>query len=151
MNWIPSINDQINAMGRKWPSFRVVERDAGTVVWHGEIQPLLMTYILRISYRMPLAIQLINPLRMQPEVRVLNPLLERRDDSIEGPLPHVYWDDPERPMLCLFDPANTEWSPDDLIADTTVRWAADWLACYEGWRATGNWAGGGRHAVARIT
>jgi hypothetical protein len=26
---------------------------------------------------------------------------------------------------------------DDLIALTTVPWAADWLACYEGWLATG--------------
>jgi len=37
-------------------------------------------------------------------------------------------------------------SHDDLIALTTVPWAADWLACYEGWLATGRWHGGGRHA-----
>ena len=28
---------------------------------------------------------------------------------------------------------------------TIVPWTIDWLACYEGWLATGEWAGGGIH------
>jgi hypothetical protein len=49
------------------------------------------------------------------------------------------------PVLCLFDPSACEWTPCDLLAETTVPWTIDWLACYEGWRATGEWTGGGRH------
>ncbi|ADJ23865.1 hypothetical protein Hden_2064 [Hyphomicrobium denitrificans ATCC 51888] len=32
-----------------------------------------------------------------------------------------------------------------LLSETTVKWTIDWLACYDGWRATGKWAGSGRH------
>ena len=52
-------------------------------------------------------------------------------------------------FLCLFDPDREQWCASDLIADTTVPWTVDWLACYEGWLATGRWHGGGRHAPAR--
>jgi hypothetical protein len=52
--------------------------------------------------------------------------------------------------LCLFDPEAEEWSHDDLIAFTTIPWAADWLACYEGWLASGRWYGGGRHGRAQF-
>ena len=63
-------------------------------------------------------------------------------------MPHVYFDDLDLTLspLCLFDPDKNEWTRNDLIALTTVHWAADWLACYEGWLATGRWYGGGRHA-----
>ena len=93
-------------------------------------------------------IELIDPLRQQPRVRVLAPVLKRRSGDPQGALPHVYWDDAENPALCLFDPEAGEWTPMCLLAETTVPWTADWLACYEGWRATGLWAGGGRHATA---
>lgn len=138
-------------MAAAWPSLRVVGRQGRLVAWQGPLRPLLMNYEVRISYRMPLVIELLNPMRMQPEVRVVNPVLRHRRDSAEGRLPHVYWDDPECPMLCLFDTDAGEWSPADLLADTTVPWTIDWLACYEGWRATGEWTGGGRHALPRAT
>lgn len=83
-----------------------------------------------------------------PTVRILSPELVIQPCALEeAPLPHVYFDHPDITMaaLCLFDPANNEWSHDDLLADTTVPWAADWLACYEGWLVTGRWFGGGRH------
>ena len=31
------------------------------------------------------------------------------------------------------------------VARIIVPWTIDWLACYEGWLATGEWTGGGRH------
>jgi hypothetical protein len=50
--------------------------------------------------------------------------------------------------LCLFDAEANEWTPFHMIAETTIPWTLDWLACYEGWRATGAWTGGGRHVPA---
>ena len=87
-----------------------------------------------------------------PVVRVLSPPLILQPGAIdEAPLPHVYFaaDDLTLSPLCLFDHEANEWSHDDLVADTTVPWAADWLACYECWLATGRWFGGGRHAPAK--
>jgi len=42
------------------------------------------------------------------------------------------------PYLCLFDPFNGEWTPSDLLAETTVPWTARYLYFYEGWLLTGN-------------
>jgi hypothetical protein len=142
---IPTIDRQIEAMLAAWPSFKVVARADRTATWVGALRPGLMTYEVEITYRVPLIVELIDPLRQQPSVRVLSPRLKQRRGNPHGDLPHVYWDDPERPTLCLFDHENRQWSPLDLLADTTVPWTIDWLTCYEGWRATGEWTGGGRH------
>jgi hypothetical protein len=86
-------------------------------------------------------------------VRILSPkLVPRFDAPEEAPLPHVFFDKEDLSLspLCLFDPMTNEWTHDDLIARTTVPWAADWLACYEGWAATGRWYGGGRHGARKI-
>jgi hypothetical protein len=45
----------------------------------------------------------------------------------------------------LFSLEGREWGLDDLIAETTILWAARWLFFYEGWLATKKWKGGGRH------
>ena len=42
-------------------------------------------------------------------------------------------------------PSLREWDANDLIADTTIHWAAQWLYFYEGWLVTKKWRGGGRH------
>jgi hypothetical protein len=70
--------------------------------------------------------------------------LKSRQGDPEGDLPHVYASG-DQILLCLFDPDTREWAPCDLLSETTVPYATDWLACYEGWRATGEWTGGGRH------
>ena len=44
-------------------------------------------------------IELIDPLRQQPRVRVLAPVLRRRSGDPEGALPHVYWDDAARSLV----------------------------------------------------
>src|SRR4029079_18395204 len=88
-----------------------------------------------------------------PLVRILSPrLVPRFDAAEEAPLPHVYFEEHDITLspLCLFDPEAGEWSHDDLIAHTTIPWAADWLACYEGWLATDRWLGGGRHPQTKI-
>jgi hypothetical protein len=106
---------------------------------------------VRIAYRAPFAIELLEPRRIQPRVRVVDPPLRPRRNDPEGQLPHVYYlgDGPLDVVLCMFDPQTNEWSPEMPLAETTVPWTIDWLASYEGWRATGEWTGGGRHLEAR--
>ena len=43
--------------------------------------------------------------------------------------------------LCLHK--SGDWTQYMFIADSTVPWAAEWLANYEIWLATGDWHGGG--------
>jgi hypothetical protein len=142
----PSIADQDRAIRASWPSFRLVERSERAATWLGTLKPFMLAYEVRVSYQVPLVIERIAPLRQQPEVRVISPVLRRRPGDGEGTLPHVYVDRAGDPVLCLFDHEIGEWTPFRLIAETTIPWALDWLGCYEGWRATGRWSGGGRHA-----
>jgi hypothetical protein len=68
-----------------------------------------------------------------PQVRVLTRL-----ERFEGrTLPHTFADG----TLCLH--LADDWNDGMLIADSTVPWAAEWLAYYEIWKATGEWHGGG--------
>ncbi|WP_234896580.1 hypothetical protein [Sinorhizobium meliloti] len=132
-----SIREQVVSMRATWPSFgnQMVSEDA--VVWRGPLKPLMRTYDIAITYRTDYVIS-------GPRVRVISPPSTRLPDNPEGSLPHVYNRDRD-PFMCLFDPAKHEWSGWDLISETTVPWAIDWLACYEFWLMTGIWEGGGRH------
>ena len=82
-----------------------------------------------------------------PLVTVAEPLLRKRPEDPSDPIPHHYLnpDRPEMPFLCLYDPDAREWHPGLAVAQTVIPWTIDWLACYEGWLATGEWTGGGRH------
>lgn len=144
-----SATEQIEAMGALWPGFTLVEAsaDGRTVAWEGQLAPFVRTHRVRVRYIRPLAIELFTLRRVQPRVQVLDPLLEWHPDYEEGPIPHVYRceSNPELPYLCLFSLEGREWGVEDLIAETTVPWAARWLLFYEGWLATKTWRGGGRH------
>ena len=134
-----------------WPSLHSERFDSRTACWRGPLKPFLQTYEVKVFYRVPLIVERIDPLSQQPRVEILSPPLKQREKDVEGFLPHVYWDVLGRPSLCLFDYEAAEWTPFCLLANTIIPWAIDWLACYEGWRATGTWTGGGRHAPPLIT
>jgi hypothetical protein len=135
-------------MARRWPGFEVLVPEPDHAMWFGSLAGIERSYRVMVEYAWPRG-ENDEMFRRFPVVRVLTPRLQLRYDAHdEAPLPHVYFDDldPTLSPLCLFDPAAGEWSRDDLISETTIPWAADWLACYEGWVATGRWYGGGRHA-----
>lgn len=136
-------------MATHWPEFEVASKDADSAIWFGWLAGIERRYRISIEYGLPLGPGSDELWRRFPLVRVMTPKLEPRFDAPEeAPLPHVYFEDNDLTLspLCLFDPEKKEWTRNDLIALTTVPWAADWLACYEGWLATGRWFGGGRHA-----
>jgi hypothetical protein len=141
-------------MKRRWPSFALVEEAHDHAVWVGSLAGLECSYRLMVELGLPDYVG-VNPLCAEfPIVRVLSPRLVLKPHAVEeAPLPHVYFEAPDITLspLCLFDPDEGEWSHNDLIAHTTLPWAADWLACYEGWLATGRWHGGGRHATSNKT
>lgn len=145
-----TIRQQVQAMRRRWPGFELGDEIVDKAVWFGSLAGIECSYRIVIEYGLPKPNAAARLWRRFPVVLVLSPPLKPNFDAAEeAPLPHVYFADPDITLspLCLFDVAAGEWTHDDLIADTTVAWAADWLACYEGWLATGRWFGGGRHAV----
>ncbi len=140
-----SIEHQIEAMARVWPAFRLVRREGSAALWLGPVRPLLQTYRVSVAYRAPLMVERFSVPLIQPRVQILAPALRPRRGDPEGMLPHVYYGQDGEVTLCMLDPGSDEWSPCDLLAETTVPWITDWLVAYEGWRATGEWTGTGRH------
>jgi hypothetical protein len=143
-----TIDAQIEDMASLWPSFKLVGRDGPIAAWQGPVRPLLQTFIVEITYRAPLVIEQLNVRILQPRVRVLSPRLKPRPGDPEGSLPHVYYSRDGDVTLCMLDPDSDDWSPFDSLAHTTVPWIIEWLAAYEGWRATGQWTTSGCHVEA---
>ncbi len=131
-----SIDEQRARMAALWPRFSVGQfnRQRQEARWIGEVRPQFTRFTIDVRYRMGVA----------PKVRVLRPTLVRLLENAEGQLPHVY-PPTDDPTLCLFDPAANEWDATMYIAETTIPWSFDWIACYELWLMTERWTGGGRH------
>lgn len=125
-----SLEKQARRMRELFPGFEL-RCETGCYSWYGTIQPLETSaqYRVRIRYA----------LDKQPEVKVLDPKLEKRGDG--GRIPHVYPGN----NLCLYRPRKQEWTDQKYIADTIVPWTSLWLMFYEYWLVTGEWMGGGEH------
>jgi hypothetical protein len=145
-----SIEQQIEAIAFQWPQFKLTERVNQSATWEGILAPDKREHLVRVRYRVPIVLENFTALDVQPRVQVIRPKLERHPDYEEGPIPHVYKNktDPSLPYLCLFSPSLGEWGVNDLLSDTTVFWANEWLYFYEGWLVTKKWRGGGRHPGA---
>ena len=120
-------------MRRQWPDFDGYRAGNGTLIWRGPLRPKAQVYAIFIAW---------HPTEMHlPYVIVEDPPLQPRPGMDFTQIPHLLYcsDNPEQSGLCLFDPAGREWSPADLIADTTVWWASEWLNYYELWHMTGEW------------
>ena len=146
---ILSIGEQAVLMRRIWPDFRVVVQTSWLIIWEGRLRPFHQSYRVRVFFCLGRDLETVEILPAPPRVTVEGPVLERRPEDPDEPIPHHFPNDadPDRPILCLYDPREREWDLGDAIAETTIPWAVGWLACYEGWRATGEWTGGGRHAT----
>lgn len=140
-----SIDAQIERMRSIWPEFALTGHDGSAARWRGPLRPLLQTYVIDILYRAPVLIERLDAALHQPRVSVVSPALRRRAGDREGALPHVYYGKDGAVTLCLLDPQAGDWSPCDHLAETTVPWTIEWLAAYDGWRATGTWTASGRH------
>ena len=146
---ILTIREQNARMRQLWPGFRVLAAASWLIHWEGRLQPYHQGYTVRVFFCLGRDLENAEIMPCAPRVTIVAPLLRRRAEEPGEPIPHHYPNeaDPSRPILCICDPANKEWCFGDLIAETTIPWAIDWLACYEGWLATGTWAGGGRHPM----
>lgn len=120
-------------MSREWPDFNGGKMPDGTLCWFGPLRPKAQLYGISILWK-PGAMD-------RPYVVVEDPPIAPRAGGTFEQIPHLmfYKEKPEQSGLCLFDPDGREWTSADLIADTTVRWASEWLAYYELWHLTGKW------------
>ena len=141
------MENQIRRMRQLYPDFEITFNGGWHVVWVGELRPFAKTYRVRVSLILKDRLDEIRIVAPFPQVRLIEPTLITRTDRAPGVLvPHIYPNvsDLTHSELCLFDPAQREWTRDMAVAETTIPWAINWLVSYEGWLATGEWTGGGR-------
>jgi hypothetical protein len=127
-----SLVQQAFALRASFPEAKT-KLNATRLLWMSVLQPTALSR----SYR----VQITYVLRQYPSVRVLDELAGRDGAS----LPHVY----SNGTLCLHQV--NEWTSNLSLVNSTVPWAAEWLANYEIWLATGDWYGGGEWPPGRAT
>lgn len=128
---------QLEAMRHAWPSFHGMRFGDGTVAWVGQLQPQAKPYTIEVFWN--------SRILDRPYVVVADPPIAPRPGLAYHDIPHLMFNakEPTRSGLCLFDPAGREWMPADLIAESTIPWAAEWLHFYELWHLSGHWLGPG--------
>lgn len=137
---------QMAAMQKHWPDFTGEKKADGLLVWTGPLRPKAQVYRIGVLWK-PAVMSL-------PYVIVVDPKIRPRPGAKFEDIPHLIFDgtDPEHSALCLFDPEGREWTGSDLIAETTIKWASEWLTYYELWHVTGEWLapGVGYESVAQM-
>lgn len=145
--WRPSVAHafaslQAKAMKEHFPGLNAVLDLPWVTIWEGDLTPVSQPYRVRIVDHRGMDDGRLSFGSLWPSVRVLSPL-SRRDEEPHVPVPHLYGvhDDPRGAELCLFHPRSREWNDYMLLADSIVRWSAEWLFYYEMWHVTGSWGG----------
>jgi hypothetical protein len=143
-----SAEQQIGRMREEYPGFAVLHSTSWIVLWRGHLTPYARSYEVQLLY-CAISLALANITANTVHVEIVHPILTRRPSQPDVPVPHI-WPNyvmPTRPRLCLH--TNAEWTAAMYVADTIVPWSIEWLAAYEGWRATGIWHAGG-HGTERV-
>lgn len=110
---------QKQLMQASFPSFQFFKKEN---YWLGKLKPTTQSpeYLIKVSYQEYTA----------PKVEVILPKLHPNAK-------HIY----PNGSLCLYHPQDHPWRGVNILASTLVVWTAEWLYCYEVWRATGEWIG----------
>jgi hypothetical protein len=146
-----TIAEQDELIRRDFPDFRLTAAIDWVGVWEGPVRPILRTYRIRIVHFRRRFFDDWSLQNHYISVYVVDPLIGAEAREKEQVLPHIYWNDrrPEYPALCLFDPRDDDWSPEQSIAETIIPWASQWLFFYEYWQITGRFMAPGRHPPRR--
>jgi hypothetical protein len=142
-----SVEEQDRKLRAECPQFSLVAHASWIGVWDGTLTPICQTYRIRINYfsrRLFDGWSLQNP---YVGVFVIDPPIGPDPRCTREPPQHVYrlGYPPAFPRLCIHDPVEDEWWPDEYIVDRIIPWTIKWLFFHEEWVATGEWKGGGRH------
>jgi hypothetical protein len=131
------LSAQANRMRIVWPQFEFKVFNSKLIGWKGRVRGFQKQHLIQVLW--------FPNSEDKPYVTLRDPALRPREGATFDQIPHLlfYEEEPELSGLCLFDPKGGEWSNKQLIADTTIPWAAEWLLYYELWHFRGVWQGGG--------
>jgi hypothetical protein len=146
---------QIKALKLHFPGWEVKINAEWLLVLKGTLKPFSKGYSVRVVAHRSRIKNKARCMIRQP----LGPIVTVdgiTNIGLADPPPHIYRFTTQTCSdhfhLCLFDHRpfglvgeDRQWSDRELIAETTLPWASEWLASYEIWKATGKWKSGGSH------
>ena len=142
-----SVQEQDRRIRAVFPDFSLTLNFSWMGVWEGPLTPIMRRYRIRVTYFRRRFFESWTLTNVYAAVRVVHPVIGLDPRGTGDWPPHIYFNktDPQNPRLCLYDPKERSWGPEEYIAETIIPWASDWLFFFEGWLTTGKWEGGGRH------
>jgi len=142
-----SVEEQDHRLRAECPQFRLVAHAGWIGVWEGALRPICQTYRIRIVYFARRYFDEWDLMNHYVSVFVVDPPIGSDPRGTGEPPQHVYrWGHPpEFPELCIYDPKEDKWRPDEYIVARIIPWTIKWLFFHEEWVASGEWKGGGRH------
>lgn len=114
-----------------FPDAEIVSQDINSFEVILKLQPTPISEVYELKF--------VYSKKSKIEVFVINKKLKIAKNR--SSLPHVY--STPNQELCLFTPKFKEWAPNQIIANTIIPWAIEWLDFYEHWLIDGEWLGGG--------
>jgi hypothetical protein len=150
MTWL-NVQDQDRRLRAVFPEFELVLDGGWMGIWEGPLTPIMRRYRIRVTYFRRRLFDTWTLKNSYASVQVIDPVIGLDPRGTGKWPPHIYYNesDPQSSRLCLYDPEERSWSPEEYIADTIIPWAIDWLFFFERWLDTGEWEGGGRHPERR--
>ena len=142
-----SVEEQDRQIRAVFPDFKLTLNASWMGVWEGPLTPIMRPYRIRVTYFRRRLFESWSLTNVYAAVQVVDPVIGLDPRGTGDWPPHIYFNkaDPHPPRLCLYDPKERYWNPEEYIAETIIPWASDWLFFFEAWLATGEWEGGGRH------
>ena len=150
MSWL-SVQEQDRRIRAVFPEIELTLNSSWMALWEGPLTPIMRPYRIRVTHFRRTIFDTWTLRNGYAAVQVVDPVIGLDPKGNGDWPPHIYYNkaDPDHPRLCLYDPKERSWSPDEYIAETIIPWTSDWLFFFEGWLATGEWEGGGRHPERR--
>jgi hypothetical protein len=142
-----SVIEQDRLIRAQCPQFQLVGGGHWIGVWEGTLRPICQTYRIRIVYFSRRYFDGWHLDNRYVEVFVMDPPICADPRGTGEPPQHVYSLDhpPDFPALCIYDPVEDHWRPNEPIVDRIIPWTIKWLFFHEEWLLSGAWKGGGRH------
>ena len=82
-----SISQQVALMRQVWPGFQVRGRTSWLVTWEGRLRPFHQSYHVKVFYCLGRYLDTVEILQVRPRVTVLDPVLMRRPEDPDEPIP----------------------------------------------------------------
>jgi hypothetical protein len=146
-----SVDEQDAAIKRVFPDFELTAKADWIGVWEGAVKPASKIYRIRIVYFRQTYFDGWMLKNSYVTVHVIDPPVGAEALRDAKFLPHIYWNErnPAWPALCLWDPKEMFWTPEQTIASTIIPWTSEWLLFFEYWQISGEFLGPGRHPPRR--